>query len=61
MQNNISTLSTLVLSESELDQLSDQHRGYLRIIAVMPAADLDHYCVLSDIPESRAVWFHLTR
>jgi hypothetical protein len=57
----VDALSTLVLSESELDLFTDQHRGYLRIIAVLPDVDSDQYCVLSDVVESRALWFHLCR
>jgi len=60
-QSTLSPLSTMLLSESELDLFTDQYSGLVRIIAVLPYIDCDLYCVVSDITESRALWFHLTR
>ncbi len=60
MFNTQIPLSTLVLSESELDTFTDQYSGLLHIIAVLPYTDCVQYCVISDIPPHDILRFYLS-
>ena len=60
MHINHRKLSTLLLSERELDSFVSFYSGYLRIVAVLPARLQDQYCVLSDIDSESRLRFYLS-